>query len=678
MQLPDSVQLLKGVGPRTGLLFKQAGIETIADLIDYWPRKYNDYSNVSCISQMEPGLLTLKGMFSSVKNRRSQRGLHITEALLNDTTGSIKIVWFNQPYRASSLKLGVEYFVHGDYSYKGRSMGIANPSIELAEETNGSTIMPVYRESRGLTSRMIMQAVKSAMTHDIFSNIQETLPSWLVKQEMLLSRSEAIRELHVPKSSELLKKARARLAFEEVFQMQLAGELTRRELATEHSPPISFQEDIAKVFVKNLAFKLTDDQKRSVWQIYKDMSKSLPMNRLIEGDVGSGKTVVAAMASAMAMASGFQVLCMAPTEILARQHAENLKKLLSHTRWSDRIGLLVGGLTKKEKDAMHARIKDGECLLAVGTNALIQDKVVTQNVGLVIIDEQHRFGVEQRTKLRTKAGLYPHVLCMTATPIPRTLALTLYGELAITQLKTMPSGRAPVETEIVKPGERHKLYKRVGEFLKTGRQVFMVCPLIDPNPSLGLTSATELYESLKATHFKNYRLGLLHGGMKPAQKDEVMLAFKNAEIDLLVTTTVIEVGVDVPNATVMIVENAERFGLAQVHQLRGRVGRSHHQGYCYLVPTDNDRITRRLRVLTYVKDGFRLSEIDMELRGPGAIYGTRQSGVLDLRIAKLDDEKLILRAKMTAEEFLSRAEDMLKYGELSSRVEHFRSIQKLN
>jgi ATP-dependent DNA helicase RecG len=316
--------------------------------------------------------------------------------------------------------------------------------------------------------------------------------------------------------------------------------------------------------------------------------------------------------------------------------------------------------------------------LAIGTNALIQDKVLTENVGLVIIDEQHRFGVDQRTKLRTKAGLFPHALCMTATPIPRTLALTLYGELDVTQLKTMPEGRTPIETDVVLPSAKAHLYKTIDEKIAEGRQAFIVCPLIEENAELGLTSAESLYETLKKGPFKHRSVGLLHGNMKADQKEQTMADFKAGNIDLLVATTVIEVGVDVPNACVMVVESAERFGLAQIHQLRGRVGRGEHKGYCYLVPSDDQGISKRLRVLCYVSDGFRLSEIDLELRGPGAIYGMRQSGALDLRIAELTDEVLIHRAKKAAEEFVNRGENVLKYALLADRVEHFRSISKLN
>ena len=670
--------MIKGVGPVNAQVLNSVGLSTVGDFIDYWPRRYDDFSRVSKISQLRPGLVTIKGKFSSLRSRPSRKGLHITEALFSDETGAIPVIWFNQPYRASSIKLNSEYLLSGDFGLKARRLNITNPRIELSEsdEISSGKILPIYRESKKLKSVLLRKIAKNIEPY--FDLEKETLPQWLIKDKKLMQRSQAIKILHLPASNKDLESARFRLGFEEIFQMQLAGVLARKELIKEESPTIRFDENIAKEFVGNLAFQLTPDQKRTVWQIYKDMSAQKPMNRLVEGDVGSGKTVVAAMSAIMAMNSGFQVLFMAPTEILARQHAESISKLLSHSKWASQIGLLVGSLKPNQKKEMHNRIASGECRLAIGTNALIQDKVITENVGLVIIDEQHRFGVEQRSKLRTKSGLYPHVLCMTATPIPRSLALTLYGELDITQLKSMPKGRMPINTEIILPTARAQLYKTIDSMISNGRQAFIVCPLIEENSELGLTSAEVLFEKLSKNNFSHRRVGLLHGSMKADQKDQVMLSFKNGEIDLLISTTVIEVGVDVPNATVMVVENADRFGLAQIHQLRGRVGRGEHIGFCFLIPTDDQAISKRLRVLTYITDGFKLSEIDLELRGPGAIYGVRQSGALDLRIAQLTDEKLIASAKEAAEEFVQKGENIVKYPQLATRVKHFRSISQLN
>lgn len=676
MTLSDDIRRIKGVGPKNAAILAGHGIETIEDLINYWPKGYEDYSRIDSIARLKPGPVTIKGTFSAVRSRRSRRGLHMTEALLSDLSGTIKVVWFNQPYRAASLKNGEEYLVSGDFGLKARSLSMTNPRVERAHDSTEGKILAIYRESKTLNSGLLRKAIKGAEKY--FELIAETLPEWFIKRAKTISRAEALLKLHNPMSTKDIEEAKFRLGLEEVFHMQLAGLLTRNELLKEHSPKVAFDEKIAKDFVKHLPFDLTPDQRRTVWNIYQDMESESPMNRLVEGDVGSGKTVVACMAAVMAMKAGYQVLFMAPTEILARQHVSSMAALLEHTEWAHQIGLLVGGLSTKQKKEMHMRIANGECRLAVGTNALIQDKVATQNVGLVIIDEQHRFGVEQRTKLRTKAGLYPHVLCMTATPIPRTLALTLYGELEITQLKSMPKGRAPIITDIVEPTSRAHLYRTIDGHIAEGRQAFFVCPLIEENAELGLTAAETLYDLLRKGPFKHRRIGLLHGNMKPDEKDAVMMTYKKGEIDVLVSTTVIEVGVDVPNATVMVIESAERFGLAQIHQLRGRVGRGEHQGYCFLVPSQDQSISKRLRVLTYVYDGFKLSEIDLELRGPGAIYGVRQSGALDLRIAQLGDEKLIRIARALAQEFVERGENLLKYPLVAERVKHFRSVSKLN
>jgi ATP-dependent DNA helicase RecG len=466
--------------------------------------------------------------------------------------------------------------------------------------------------------------------------------------------------------------------FEELFELQLGSLLAKAELEQEKAKPIAFDEATAVEFTKHLGFKLTDDQRKVIWQIYKDISNDSPMNRLIEGDVGSGKTVVAAMAAVMTMLAGHQVLYMAPTEILARQQAETLSQVFAHTIWKDQIGLLVGSLKTAQKTALHKRIADGSCRLVVGTHALIQDAVATDNVALVVIDEQHRFGVDQRQKLRSKAGLFPHVLCMTATPIPRSLALTLYGELDLSIIKDKPPGRKPTETKVVPFQARSALYQDVDIEISRGRQVFVVCPLINESDSLQVQAVESLFKELQTKLLKNRRVGIVHGSMKAADKEAVMKDFSAGKLDVLVATTVIEVGVNVPNATVMIIEGAERFGLAQIHQLRGRVGRAEHQSYCYLVPSLDIGMTKRLRAVESTNDGFRLAELDLELRGPGAIYGSRQSGLLDLKMASLNDRVQVARAKEFAHKFISSGENLLKYPQLNRRIANFRSLQKLN
>jgi len=677
MKLSDNVAFLKGIGPESAKKLASLKIFNLEDLFNYWPRKYEDYSTVLNIKDVRPGNITVRAKIESVVGRYSRRGLHITEATATDKTGSLHLTWFNQPYRAAGLKADVEYYISGTFDQSGQSLSLVNPSIQLATDLSaGGRILAVYPETKLVKSALIRKAVAAAQTATKL--IPEVLPSWLVKEAKLLPHGQAISTLHAPDSPEELEAAKKRLSFEELFELQLGSQLSKAELATEKASNIIFDEATAVEFTKHLDFKLTDDQRKTIWQVYKDMSSDLPTNRLIEGDVGSGKTVVAAMAAVMVMNSGHQVMYMAPTEILARQQAETLVQLFAHTKWKDQIGLLVGSLKPTQKKTLHKRIADGSCRLVVGTHALIQDAVATDNVALVIIDEQHRFGVDQRQRLRSKAGLFPHVLCMTATPIPRSLALTLYGELDLSIIKDKPPGRKMTETKIIPFSARSALYQDVDIEISRGRQVFVVCPLISESEVLQVKAAETLLTELQTKLLKKRRIGIVHGSMKAVDKEEVMKNFSEGKLDLLVATTVIEVGVNVPNATVMVIEGAERFGLAQIHQLRGRVGRAEHQSYCYLVPSQDIGMTKRLRAVESTNDGFRLAELDLELRGPGAIYGSRQSGELDLRIASLNDRAQVAEAKKYAEMFMSRGENLLKYPQLNRRVAHFRSLQKLN
>lgn len=669
---------VKGVGPEMAKKFAVLGVETVSDLIDYYPRRYDDYSSVEPISDIKPGMVTIKAVIKQAKGRYVRRGMHVTEAVASDETGSVRLVWFNQPYRAAALKRDTEYYISGEFALRRQRLSIQNPSAELVSEfpVNTARIIPIYRETKGLKSQQIRKIIRACLP--LIRETKESLPGWVVEQHGLMGRAKAIEMMHFPENSEALQNAKRRLGFEEIFELSLAALLNKYELLSEEAIAIPFNEQLAKDFVSHLPFTLTNAQKKAVWQIYLDMQKSQPMNRLLEGDVGSGKTVVAAMAAVMAMRQGFQVAFMAPTEILARQHAETLHDLLAPLGMANRLSLLVGGLTPVQKESAHANIASGDIGLIVGTHALIQEKVDMHRLGLVIVDEQHRFGVEQRKTLQQKAGHMPHVLHMTATPIPRSLALTLYGEMDITIIDAKPVGRKPIVTEIVSPNSRKQLYETIEQELKSGRQMFVVTALIKENDTLPARSAEEVFNELQARAFKSWRVGLLHGKMKPAEKETVMQQFVRHELDILVSTTVIEVGVNVPNATVMLIENAERFGLAQIHQLRGRVGRSAHQGYCYLMMGDSSEPSRRLRALEQTNDGFRLAELDLEIRGPGAIYGTMQHGQLDLRVAKLSDAKLIAAARHAAQEFIDRQEDLLKYKQLHVRVQKVRAITNLN
>lgn len=658
--------------------FATLGIATVYDLLQYFPRRYDDYSDIQAIGNIKPGMVTIKAVIKQSKGRYVRRGMHLTEAVASDDTGSVRLIWFNQPYRAAALKSDKEYFISGDFQLSHQRLSIMNPSVELASSfpVNTARIVPIYRETKGLKSTQIRKVIKEVLP--LLDSLPETLPEWILQSNELIGRTSAIKEIHFPSSKAAFTRAKKRLGFEEVFGLTLAALLNKYELLLEEAIAIPFNGQLAQKFVAGLPFTLTDAQRKAIWQVYKDMQKSQPMNRLVEGDVGSGKTVVATMAAMMAVEQGFQAALMAPTELLARQHAETIYELLLPVGMQDTVSLLVGGLKPSQKRTVQAKIKSGDSRFIIGTHALIQEKVDMHKLGLVIIDEQHRFGVDERKKLQAKAGHAVHVLNMTATPIPRSLALTLYGEMDISVIDVKPSGRKPTITRLASPNSRKQLYEAIDKELENGRQMFVVTPLIVESDAMPARSAEEVYEEFSKKSFKHRRVGLLHGKMKPEAKDEVMRRFVKHELDILVSTTVIEVGVNVPNATVMLIENAERFGLAQIHQLRGRVGRSEHQGYAYLMMGDSREPSRRLRALESSNDGFSLAELDLEIRGPGAIYGQAQHGQLDLRIAKLTDVKLIAAARQSAQEFIDKKENLLDYTELHKRVQSLRAVTNLN
>jgi ATP-dependent DNA helicase RecG len=678
MTLDSSVMELKGIGKVVAAKFAVLGLKTIGDLIDNYPRRYEDYSEVTPVSRLRPGLVTIQVMIEHATGRYVRRGMHITEAVAADETGSVRLLWFNQPYRAAGLKTTELYFVSGLFELSNRRLVIINPSIELVTDfaVNAARILPIYRETKGLTSRQIRAAVYQVLPQ--IQTLPETLPGHIIKHQKLISRAAAMTSMHFPESSTELEIARRRLGFEEVFSLSLAALLNKQANQKEKALPIAFNQTLAQEFVGHLPFTLTGAQKKVIWQTYIDMQKSEPMNRLIEGDVGSGKTVVATMSALMVMQQGWQVAFMAPTELLARQHADTIYKLLEPIGLADQVGLLVGSLPTAQKKRAQEAISSGQTRFMIGTQALIQEKVNMEKLALVVIDEQHRFGVDQRKTLQAKAGHMPHVLSMTATPIPRSLALTLYGELDISIIADKPIGRLPIITQVVSPNSRKELYETIDAELETGRQLFVVCPLITDSEVLKVKSAETVYDDLQKTVFKHRRIGLLHGKLKPADKTAVMQAFVDKKLDILVATTVIEVGVDVPNATIMLIEAAERFGLAQLHQLRGRVGRSTHQGYCYLMMSDSKSPGRRLRALESSGDGFKLAELDLELRGPGAIYGQMQHGQLDLRVAKLSDAKLIASARAEAQAIIDSGQDLVKYSYLMTNVNRLRAVTNLN
>lgn len=678
MDFSESLTHLKGIGPELAKKFAKLGIKTVGDLIDYYPRRYDDYSTLIPISELEPGQVTIRARIAQAKGRYVRRGMHVTEATATDSSGSVRLVWFNQPYREQALKRDQEYYISGNFAFSRQRLAITNPAMELVGDfpVNTARIIPIYRETKGLVSRQIRSALRQVVP--AIRQIEEPLPDWIIEAYGLMLKAEAVEAVHFPQSPAHLAEARRRLGFEEVFELILASLLTKAEIQIEQAPVVTFDEAIAKEFVYHLPFQLTAAQRKVVWQIYRDMEAGRPMNRLVEGDVGSGKTIVAAMAAVMVIRQGHQVAFMAPTELLARQHADSLRSVLQPVGMEQYVGLLVGGMKAEQKERARTNIANGNTRLIVGTHALIQESVDMRNLELIIVDEQHRFGVEQRKTLMAKAGHMPHVLSLTATPIPRSLALTLYGELDVSILDTKPPGRQPIVTKICSPNSRQQLNDAIKKELAAGRQMFVVCPLISDSDTVEVNSAEKIYDLFSRHDFKEYRLGLLHGKMKAEDKNKIMERFVAQEIDILVSTTVIEVGVDVPNATVMLLEGAERFGLAQAHQLRGRVGRGGHQGFCYLMLSDASRPSKRLRALEQSNDGFRLAELDLEIRGPGAIYGQAQHGALDLRIAQLSDTRLLASARQAAETFMAKGEKLVQYKQLRRRVHRLQAVTNLN
>lgn len=676
MNLTTSLDHIKGVGEKTAEQFALAGLHTVNDLITFLPRAYEDFSEVTSIADISPGKRTIKARCEKIATRPVRRGLRITTATLYDDTGKLQAVWFNQPYREKQLKTGEEFYFSGEFEFNFNRYQLSNPSAEKVSEMPVQTdrILPIYRAIHGLKTPLVRKILSEL--RPLMTMLPETLPESIVKSEKLMSRAEAITAMHFPESAEEIARAKERIGFEELFALLLASQLNRQENAKLHGWKIPFNQAIVKAFVEKLPFTLTGAQRSAAWEILQDFEKDAPMNRLLQGDVGSGKTVVAGLAARQAAHEGFQTALMAPTEILASQHAETLNNLLSPFGVS--VGLLTGSVKGNVREQLYKAIKDGSVDVVVGTHALIQSGVEFHCLGFVVIDEQHRFGVNQRQELLKKSQRMPHLLAMTATPIPRSLALTVYGELDVSILNERPKDRKDIATKIWSPNSRPQLYALMEEQLKQGRQAYVICSLIDNNPGNELKSVQAEFKRLDVGVFKHRRIGLLHGKLKPSEKEAVMRQFSEGEIDILVSTTVVEVGVDVPNATVILIEDADRFGLAQLHQLRGRVGRSSYQSYCYLMTSGSNAPTQRLKEIEKSNDGFYLAEVDLKLRGPGEIYGRAQHGELNLQVASLADTRLVWRIQKVAEAFVSGGGSLLKYKQLAHDVQHYQRLTTLN
>ena len=676
MNLATSLQNIKGVGPKTAEQFAAARLLTVGDLIDFLPRKHEDFSEVVAIADIHPGKMTIKARCEKIATRPVRRGLRVTTATLVDDSGKLQAVWFNQPFRAAQLSGDSEFYFSGEFEFNYNKYQLSNPSAEKVSDMPIQTdrLLPVYRSIRGLKSQLVRKVL--AELRPLITMLPETLPPDIVKSEGLLSRADAVLGMHFPNSVEDVAAARERLAFEELFQLLLASQFNRQSNAQLIGWSIPFEQSVVADFVSQLPFALTGAQRRSAWDVIQDFQSNVPMNRLLQGDVGSGKTVVAGLAARQAASAGFQTALMAPTEILASQHAETLSRLLQPFDVS--VGLLTGSVKGVARKTLYEQISAGQVDVVVGTHALIQDTVTFSRLGFVVVDEQHRFGVAQRQALLQKSANMPHLLAMTATPIPRSLALTVYGELDVSVLGELPKGRKPIKTNLWSPNSRAQLYAQIDTEIAAGRQAYVICSLIDDNPDNEIKSVQTEYVALQNSIFKHRRIGLLHGKMKPDEKEAVMTQFSRGELDILVSTTVVEVGVDVPNATVMMIENADRFGLSQLHQLRGRVGRSSHQSYCYLVMSDSNKPSQRLKEIEKSNDGFYLAEVDLKLRGPGEIYGRSQHGALNLQIATLSDTKLIARAQKQAKRFVESGADLLQYKQLASQINYYQRLTTLN
>jgi len=683
--LNSKIETINGVAKRIAPKMKKLGVETVEELLSFWPFRWEDWSQVKKISEVMPNTTaTINGIVELIQNKRSpwKKSL-ITEAIIADGSDKIKAVWFHQPYLVKNLRPGDQLFLSGKVELREDGLQFVHPQYERitkykTETMHTARIVPVYPLTKGLTEKQLRYVISSVIR--LADNMPEWLPSDLIKKNNLASLAEAIKQIHFPDNHSLLNRALERLKFDELFLIQLRTALAKAELRKSRGVKIEFKESETKKFVKSLPFQLTDAQRIAGWEILKDLQRQTPMNRLLEGDVGSGKTVVAGLSILNVALNKFQVAYMAPTEILARQHFSTLARLLKN--WPIRIGLLTSAEkiianheSRITNQIMYKKISDGELDLVIGTHALIQDKVEFKNLGLVIIDEQHRFGVEQRKKLKSPGHnkLIPHLLSMTATPIPRSLALTVYGDLDLSVINELPQGRKKIKTEVVPPEHRPEKYKFVLDRINDGQQVFVICPLIDLSDKLGIKAVKDEFEKLDKKIFPKVPIGLMHGKLKSRDKERVMQDFLDKKTMIMVSTPVIEVGIDMPNATVMMIESAERFGLAQLHQFRGRVGRSDKQSYCFLFTESAAAETiKRLQTVVKSNDGFALAEADLEFRGPGEVYGIKQSGYRDeLKVAKLTDYIIIKKSKTAADEIIKIDAELNKFPLIKNRLKKF-------
>lgn len=678
MELNSPISSLNNVGPAIAKKLKKINLSTIGDLLYHIPFRHEDFRGGMPIKDLQDGLtvsvavkVELIGSRRSFKTRKM-----ITEALVSDDTGSLRIVWFNQPYVTKIIEIGSEWQFSGTVKSDMLGPQLVNPTFEKKQTmvASSSRLVPVYSVTAGLSQKLLRFLVEQAL--EKIKEIPDWLPDQILDECDLLPLNAALQAVHFPQDKQDLENGFKRLKFDELFLIQLKAELARRSRVSQKATVLDFKEKEIKDFVANLSFGLTKPQKLSAWEILKDLSKPTPMNRLLSGDVGSGKTVVAALALYNTALNGLQSVLLAPTEILAKQHFDSISRLLSrldipvclYTRSQFAKNSLEENIeSKKFKKEIVDDLKNGKIALAIGTHALLSDKIEFKKLGLAVVDEQHRFGVEQRKEIKQK-GKGVHFLSLTATPIPRSLALTLYGDLDLSIIDEMPLGRKPVMSRLVEVYNRQKAYDFIRAQIKQGRQAFVVCPLIE-NESTDKKSVLAEYEKLSKKIFPDLKVDFLHGRMKSKEKELAMSKFKTKQTDVLVSTSVVEVGIDIPNASVMMIEGAERFGLAQLHQFRGRVGRSTHQSYCFLfTDSTNEKTLERLRFFEKNANGFKLAQKDLEERGPGEVYGVAQSGESGLRLAKLTDFSIVKMARSTA---IKTADNLDNFPFLKQKIKEF-------
>lgn len=678
-----SLAEIKGVGEVGLEKLNQAGIITRLDLIYFLPRDYRKVEYFKRLADIKPGYVTVRARAAKVNNRRGQRRfVEITTAELEDDSGKILATWFNQPYRQKQLARG-EFYFSGEFAFSRGQFQLTNPSVQAVTASSSKrfekpTIEPIYSTIRGLKSSFIGK-IMANIAADILI-LDEILPEVIVQQMDLMPRSDALYQLHFPTSLEAVKRAKRRALVERYLVANLTSLVTGEQNSAKMAPQITPNYELVKEFVGQLPFKLTDDQRKAIWRILENLQDANGLNYLLQGDVGSGKTIVALIVSLVVAHQGGQVALMAPTEILATQHFKTAEMFLG--QFGVRLALLTSSLTKAAKEQVYQALKNGEIDLVVGTHALIQPDVKFKNLQLAIIDEQHRFGVMQRQMLAQKAKLRPHLLSMTATPIPRSLALVLQNQLQIVSIRQKPANRQPIKTEIVTKSQRKLMFEAVRAELDAGRQAYVICNLIEENAELSRQSVEKTARELSSGELQQYKIITLHGKMKPSEKETIMAKFAAGQYDVLVATTVVEVGVDVPNAAVMLIQDAVNYGLSQLHQLRGRIGRGEHRSYCYLLTDGATDENQRLDEIVRSDDGFYLAEVDLKLRGMGDIYGKSQHGWFDLEANRQAIEEAAQACEIYQRDLQARkikaSMDLKNYPELWAQVEKFDSLTILN